>query len=85
MRHSDATCAHVEVAQERPGRVLVVVENNGHVRQAPIEGAGTGLRGLQERVGLLGGALGYGPHGEDAAGKAGGGWRMEARIPWART
>lgn len=85
VRHSDATGARVEVKQERSGTVLIVVENNGRTRPAHMQGTGAGLRGLQERVGLLGGALQYGPCAYDALGRgadADEGWRLEARIPW---
>ncbi|WP_162802738.1 sensor histidine kinase [Ornithinimicrobium avium] len=63
--------------------MLIVVENNGRARASQVQGSGTGLGGLQERVGLLGGVVQYGPRGDEAGGDVDEGWRVEARIPWA--
>ena len=40
-----------------------------------LPGAGVGLVGLRERVGLVGGTL-------DAGRRADGGWRLRAWFPW---
>jgi len=45
----------------------------GAVPLAALEGAGTGLRGMQQRAALLGGAFRAGPHG--------GGWLVEVSVP----
>lgn len=53
-RHADATDAHVEVRAES-GRLVVTVADNGRGGADP--GAGSGLRGLADRLAVIGGEL----------------------------
>jgi signal transduction histidine kinase len=53
---------------------LEVVDDGADAVSPPIEGAGHGLVGMRERVGLYGGELEAGP-------QAGGGFRVWARLP----
>jgi signal transduction histidine kinase len=89
MKHAGATRAVVRLAY-RPGDLLITVTDEGpppgpapvaHVSGiAPAVGAsrsgGRGLIGLRERIAVYGGELDAGP-------RAGGGWRLMARIPVA--
>lgn len=73
LRHAGAAHAWVVVTSE-PGALLVRVEDDGRgLPDAPTEG--TGLRGMAERVALLGGTLRTGPR------PGGPGTRVTARIP----
>lgn len=73
LRHAGAAHAWVVVTSE-PGALLVRVEDDGRgLPDAPTEG--TGLRGMAERVALLGGTLRTG------ARRGGAGTRVTARIP----
>jgi signal transduction histidine kinase len=57
-----------------PGRVEVVIDDDGHARAAaPSVGGGRGIIGLGERVALYGGTLDAGP-------LRGGGWRVSATM-----
>jgi len=76
-RHAvDAT--HIVVDLRRVGDAYeVIVTDDGRPTTASrlaTSGGGNGLVGLRERVDLLGGDLSAGPD-------AGGGWRLEARLP----
>ncbi|MGA7147707.1 MAG: ATP-binding protein, partial [Microbacterium sp.] len=74
MRYShDATFIRVLTEYSTTG-VRIVVDNDGARPEAESAGAGWGLRGLQERVGHLGGTLAAGPI---APGK----WRLTAELP----
>ena len=53
-RHADATEAHV-TASEQDGQLIVVVQDDG--RGGADFGAGSGLRGLQDRLAAAGGTL----------------------------
>ncbi|MFE6304860.1 sensor histidine kinase [Nocardiopsis sp. NPDC057823] len=70
--------ARVEVrVHGGPGRGLAVSVRNPlpvGVAVSEIPGAGAGLTGLAERVGLDGGALAHGPDG--------GAFRLDAELPW---
>lgn len=73
LRHAGAAHAWVVVTSE-PGALLVRVEDDGRgLPDTPTEG--TGLRGMAERVALLGGTLRTGPR------PGGPGTRVTARIP----
>lgn len=74
VRHSASTHARVAVSHDDGGGVVVRIQDDGPARPAKVAGSGVGLVGLDERVGLLGGTL--------CSGAVGGGWRLEARIPW---
>jgi signal transduction histidine kinase len=59
----------------RPGRLEIEVTDDGAGRPAqPVTGRGNGLRGIAERVGLLGGELTVGPAPER-------GFQVRARLP----
>ncbi|MFK4728439.1 histidine kinase [Agromyces mediolanus] len=77
LRHGSGA-QHVEVRiSHLPGSVEVVVEDDAPSPQddaATTRGAGRGLAGLRERVGLYGGTLDAGPRGAR-------GWRLRATVP----
>ncbi|MFJ6652498.1 sensor histidine kinase [Microbacterium sp. NPDC091313] len=74
LRHAPlATTVRVEVDVE-PTRVRAVIRNDGVTPGAPTRTAGFGLRGLRERVDLVGGTLEAGADGERA-------WRVVAVLP----
>ena len=59
-----------------PDRLLIDVADDGTGPTGDVDGRGNGLRGIAERVAMLGGALGVGPgHG--------GGFRVRATLPLA--
>lgn len=72
VRHSGATRATVGVTGDHR-QVVVSVLDNGQGRTPRVAGAGQGLAGLRERVGLFGGGLESGPCAT--------GWNLQARIP----
>jgi signal transduction histidine kinase len=72
IRHSGATRATVGITGDHR-QVVVRVLDNGQGRTSRVTGAGQGLAGLRERVGLFGGGLESGPCAT--------GWNLEARIP----
>jgi signal transduction histidine kinase len=75
-KHSAGGSAVVRL-EYRPDRVVVTVDSSGGAVAGAggpaVSGAGMGLRGMAERVALLGGAFSAGPHGE--------GWRVRAELP----
>ncbi len=73
LRHSGAT--HIAIRLDSAGDgIALVVEDDGHARQAPLPG--NGLRGMRERLEALGGRLEIGVcHG--------GGLRLSAWLPQA--
>jgi signal transduction histidine kinase len=75
-RHAGAAAATVRVSYgERD--LTVQVEDEGEGLPPPASGGGTGIRGMRERVGALGGRLEAGP-------RPGGGFRVRARFPLDR-
>ncbi|MEU5261624.1 sensor histidine kinase [Amycolatopsis sp. NPDC021455] len=72
LRHSDATRVDLRVDHRPDAVVLTVADNGSTTPDGPAEG--TGLRGMRERVRLLGGTLRIEPHHPT-------GWRVEARLP----
>jgi len=73
-KHSPGSPVAVSVRKE-DDQVTVLVENPaGADAPADLPGSGSGLVGLAERVGLVGGTLESGP-------APGGGWRLRARVP----
>lgn len=70
---ADALSVAIDVAYT-PTLVSVAVEDDGHGSAARSQGAGRGLVGMRERVGLYGGYLESGP-------RPGGGWRVHATFP----
>jgi len=73
LRHAGADHAWVVVTSE-PGVLLVRVEDDGRGRDRT-GGGGTGLRGMAERVQLVGGSVRTGPR------EGGPGFSVSARIP----
>ncbi|MEB3963997.1 histidine kinase [Streptomyces kunmingensis] len=68
-------CSEVRVRVERSGdRLTVRVSDDGRPRH--VSQSGFGLKGLAERVGLIGGSVQAGP-------ATGGGWGVEATLPVA--
>ncbi|MEV0567011.1 sensor histidine kinase [Dactylosporangium sp. NPDC050588] len=77
LRHAHASQVHVTVRATGPGLSLEVVDDgHGAPPGAPLDGNGHGLRGMAERVCLLGGTVEAG-NGER------GGFRIHARLPLA--
>ena len=76
LRHSSARTVTVEVAPDG-GDVVLTVTDDGTPAAAPVTvlggTPGSGLAGLRERVGALGGEL--------TAGPLAGGYRVRARVP----
>ena len=72
-----APAAAVDVSVRVPEGALVVEVRSRPSTTAPteLEGAGTGLIGLAERVSLAGGSL---EHGRDESGD----FRLRATLPW---
>jgi signal transduction histidine kinase len=78
-KHARGAATAVAISGDEARGVSVEVVNERPVSQVTLlPGAGAGLIGLRERVGLLGGSLGYGP-------SADGGWRVTAWLPWHAT
>ncbi len=80
-RHAiDATCIVVEVRLVGDEYQVVITDDGRASKNARLSttGGGNGLVGLRERVDLLGGELHAGPDGD-------GGWRLDARLPLARS
>lgn len=78
VRHAPGAAARVTLTSGSE-QAVVVVENTaerlaGAPAKAPADAGGQGLRGMRERVELLGGSLTYGP-------TPAGGFTVEARIP----
>jgi signal transduction histidine kinase len=71
-KYSDASRATVQLTHQ-DGVVLVSIEDDG-IGGATLDGAGTGLRGISDRVGALGGRL-------RLRSPEGGGTRLLAEIP----
>ncbi|MEU5873522.1 histidine kinase [Glycomyces sp. NPDC047369] len=72
-KHAEGAAVEVAVSGG-PGEGLVVEVVSGPGRDTG-PGSGHGLIGLEERIGLAGGRLEYGPVGD-------GGWRVRAWLPW---
>ncbi|MGQ0715841.1 MAG: sensor histidine kinase [Pseudonocardiales bacterium] len=66
LRHAGATTVMVDVRHTRDG-VQIEVRDDG-AAEGSVNGAGSGLRGMAERVGALGGDLVVGPAGNGEAG-----------------
>lgn len=74
LRHASASSARVRVALDPPGDALAVeVRDDGRAAAGP-PGDGFGLRGLRERVAVLGGTV-------TTDVPDGGGFRLRARVP----
>jgi two-component system sensor histidine kinase DesK len=74
LRHSAARSARIRVLRE-PARVAVEIVDDGAGTRGPaLPNGGSGLPGLRERAGLLGGAL-------EAAPATPGGFRLAVWVP----
>jgi len=75
LRHADASTAAVRVAiGSRNVEIDVRNDSVGPPADAPVNGAGRGLRGMAERAEALGGRIEAGPRPE-------GGWQVHAVLP----
>jgi signal transduction histidine kinase len=75
-KHARGAATDVLVRRDAVHGMTVRVTNVCPVAAGSLlPGAGAGLVGLRERVGLAGGVLTAGPVSD-------GGWRLEARLPW---
>jgi len=76
LKHADGARAAIRLVHEEAGLVITVTDDGSGAGYGPpgSSGAGRGLIGLRERVGVYGGELDAGP-------RPGGGWRVRARIP----
>lgn len=75
LRHAPGTTGVQLTVRRRPGAVEVEVVDEGTARVVPPSpGTGRGLIGMRERAAVYGGTV--------EAGRAAGGWRVHARIPW---
>jgi signal transduction histidine kinase len=79
-KHAGAQRAGVRV-EERDGRVLVMVDDDGAGFDPASPSGGFGLVGMRERVVLAGGTLSVGPAGDGAAAT---GTRVRAELPVRR-
>ncbi|MBO0829938.1 MAG: sensor histidine kinase [Streptosporangiales bacterium] len=70
-----AASAEVVVSSGSAGMRLCVTDDGQGAAADQTDGAGQGLRGMYERVGVYGGTLQAGP-------RAGGGFAVTAEIPW---
>lgn len=74
IRHAPESTADITIA-ERGGLLLIDVVNDAPSREEPfVDGSGTGLAGMEERVRVLGGQLRAGP-------VATGGFSVHAELP----
>ena len=79
LKHAGPNPSVTLLEKWEPGAVVVEISDDGRGAAAPKpDGAGHGLIGMRERAALFGGTLSAGP-------KAGGGWRVQARIPLPTT
>lgn len=74
MKHAGPASATVAVRYTEDAIEIEVADDGRGAAAAPGDGAGHGLAGMRERVGLYGGALEAGP-------RPGGGFRVRARLP----
>lgn len=74
LRHGPLATVVTVTIEFGDDRLHIVVEDDATVHTGSVQGSGSGLLGLRERVALYGGTLEAGP-------RRGGGWRMAADIP----
>ncbi|MFC7273019.1 histidine kinase [Paractinoplanes rhizophilus] len=77
LKHAGAGAAARVLLEFRPDRIRVEVADDGVGLTGAADGRGNGLRGIAERVAMLGGALETGPR------DAGTGFRVAATLPLA--
>ncbi|NIZ91660.1 sensor histidine kinase [Kineococcus rubinsiae] len=76
-KHAPSAATTVTIAGEAGGHLLVEVVNARPTgERSGLPGAGSGLVGLSERVGIAAGTITSGP-------EPGGGFAVRARLPWA--
>ncbi|MEU4806429.1 histidine kinase [Actinosynnema sp. NPDC023587] len=73
-KHAPGTPVHVRLSQQDGTLKIAVTNGTPTTRPTPPESGGTGLHGLSERVGLVGGTL-------ETEERADGSWSLEARLP----
>jgi signal transduction histidine kinase len=73
-KHAAASAAEVALDFRAPDRVALAVTDNGRGRQGKLAAAGFGLRGIQERIEILGGHV-------DCGNGAEGGFRLNIEVP----
>lgn len=76
-KHASGGAGRVTITGGAGPGLTVTVTDDGQASPAiePIPGAGTGLTGLTERVGLAGGRIEYGPRSDR-------GFRLQVWLPW---
>jgi len=74
IRHSGARHCRIRLL-ERPGELSLEVTDDGHGLAGPASPAGSGLRGVSERLSAVGGSLSLGPATN------GHGFRLTATVP----
>jgi signal transduction histidine kinase len=74
LRHSGARRAYVRVSHGVGGVIVEVTDDGATAGPGPLGSGGSGLRGIRERVAMLGGDVEIGP-------MAGGGFRVSVRLP----
>ena len=77
LRHAGAAHVRVTVRREADAVRLEVRDDGGGALSNGAGGSGSGVHGMRERAGALGGTLEAGP-------AEGGGWRVAATLPAAR-
>jgi signal transduction histidine kinase len=77
LKHAGAASTRVSVRYRPDGVALEVVDDGGRARPAAVSGAGQGLVGMRERIGVYGGEVEAGP-------REGGGFAVRARLPVER-
>jgi len=73
-RHAGPVATATVSVAYAPGRVTLIVADDGPIGTGPTGEAGNGIAGMRARAAALGGTLTAGP-------VAGGGWRVEAVLP----
>ncbi|WP_426623847.1 sensor histidine kinase [Leifsonia sp. McL0607] len=77
LRHGALATAATVTIEFGDDRIRLVVEDDATVHTGSVQGSGSGLLGLRERVALYGGTLEAGP-------RRGGGWRVVTDFPAVR-
>lgn len=76
-KHARGAATAIQVRSDSETGVTIVIANRRPVAAGTLlPGSGSGLEGLRERVGLIGGTLQSGPTDD-------GGWQVSAWLPWS--
>ncbi len=75
MRHAGADSARIVLGADRDA-LTIAVDDDGVGRRDESVRVGSGIEGMRERVGLVGGTFAAGPRAE-------GGWSVRATLPLA--